>query len=382
MVILSLLLALLVIAGSAYSLLSLFCVLAFFRKGEGEKRPSLGDDLPGVSILKPIKGIDPSCAENLASFCAQDYPRYEVLFGFRETDDPAIPLVRSMVDAAACDARIIVKREGAGSNEKVLNLAALAAASQYPILALSDSDMVADRDYLGRIVAEFRGGAHTGIVTSLYKISNPSSLGSALESLAIALDFIPSVLVARRLEGITFGLGASILVSKKALTDIGGLETVADYLADDYQLGFRLWRKGYRNILSRHVIENRVGPMTIAAHLVHQLRWARTYRASRPKGFIGYGVTHILPFALLLVCIAPTPASACLLGVVLALRYALALVVQRKVIAAAEWRKWLLLLPLRDIIALFIWLLSFAGSTVTWRGRAYRIIGGGRMVKL
>ena len=113
------------------------------------------------------------------------------------------------------------------------------------MLALSDSDMVVDKDYLRRIVAEFQSGGKTGIVTSLYKISSPESIGSALESLSIALDFIPSVLVARRLEGVTFGLGASILVSKEALRDIGGFGALTDYLADDYQLGFRLWKKGY-----------------------------------------------------------------------------------------------------------------------------------------
>src|SRR5208282_4641052 len=118
------------------------------------------------------------------------------------------------------------------SNQKVVNLQGLVRESRYPLLAVSDSDMMVDGSYLSRIVAEFRQGKKKGMVTSLYKISSPSSLGSALESLSIALDFIPSVLVARRVEGITFGLGASMLLSREALCDIGGLGPVADYLAD------------------------------------------------------------------------------------------------------------------------------------------------------
>ena len=146
-------------------------------------------------------------------------------------------------------------------------------------------------------MGEYMQGKKTGIVTSLYKTSRRASVGSALESLTIAVDFIPSVLVARRMDGIGFGLGASILISKDTLRDIGGFAAVADYLADDYQLGYRCAQKGYENVLSGYVVENRVGRMEIGEYLLHQLRWARTYRASRPKGFAGYGITHIFPFA-------------------------------------------------------------------------------------
>jgi ceramide glucosyltransferase len=382
--VLSLVLFVLVILGGIYGLLSLVCVVGFFGKpGPHGHAPSAGTDEPlAVSVLKPIKGIDPSCSENLFSFCIQDYPRYEVLFGFREADDPAIPLVKGIVDQARCDARIVVKDVGSGANQKVLNLMALAVESRYPMLALSDSDMVVDKDYLRHIVAEYRRGKKTGIVTSLYKISRPPSVGSALESLTIALDFIPSVLVARQLEGVTFGLGASILVSKEALLDVGGLGPIADYLADDYQLGFRLWQRGYENILSRHVIENRVGSMSIAAHLRHQVRWARTYRASRPKGFLGYGITHIFPLALLLLWTNPHTGSFVLMGLVLALRYVLALVLYGKVIKAREWLRWLFLIPFKDALGFLVWLFSLAGSKVHWRGSHYRVIRGGKIVRV
>jgi ceramide glucosyltransferase len=383
MTILSILFLILIIPGGLYALFSLLCVLGFF-KGPGGLRKNLSPtdrELPAVSVLKAIKGLDSSCAENLSSFCAQDYPRYEVLFGFRDLDDPATPVAEAIAASATCDARVVVKHEGSGTNQKALNLKVLSDESRYPMLALSDSDMVVDTHYLRQIVAEFQDNGKAGIVTSLYKISNPASVGSALESLNIALDFIPSVLTARRLEGVTFGLGASILISKEALRDIGGFEAVADYLADDYQLGFRLWKKGYTNIISRYVIENRVGPMSVANHLNHQLRWARTYRASRPLGFLGYGITHIFAFALLFFCIRPSAASALTAAIVLAFRYTLALVMYKKVIKTKGWLKTLFLLPLKDVLSFLVWVWSFAGSTVTWRGSRYRVIPGGKMVK-
>jgi ceramide glucosyltransferase len=305
-----------------------------------------------------------------------------VLFGFLDPGDPAISLAAAVASAAPGDARVVVKEGGSGANRKVMSLRTLADEARYPMLALSDSDMVVDKDYLRRIVTEFRaGGGKTGVVTSLYKISSPESVGSALESLSIALDFIPSVLVARRLEGVTFGLGASILVSKEALRDIGGFGALTEYLADDYQLGFRLWKKGYKNIISRHVIENRVGPMSIASHLTHQLRWAKTYRASRPKGFFGYGITHSFAFALLLLCVRPTAGSVVFTGLVLALRYGVALVVYRKVINTRKWLRWLFLIPLKDILGFLVWLWSFAGSSVRWRGAYYRVTRDGKMVE-
>ena len=382
MTILSIFLSSLIVLGSLYALCSLACIFCFFQNpAAGARRPLPDTQLPAVSVLKPIKGLDPGCAENLSAFCVQDYPRFEVLFGFQDPGDPAIPLAVAVAAAARGIARVVVTEGGSGTNRKVMNLRALADESRYPMLALSDSDMVVDKDYLRRIVAEYPSDGKTGIVTSLYKISGPESVGSALESLSIALDFIPSVLVARRLEGVTFGLGASILVSKEALRDIGGFDALTEYLADDYQLGFRLWKKGYKNIISRHVIENRVGPMSVASHLTHRLRWARTYRASRPMGFFGYGITHIFAFALVLLCVSPTGASAVTAGLVLALRYGLALVLYRKVINTRHWLRWLFLIPLNDVLGFLVWLWSFAGSSVRWRGTCYRVTAGGKMMQ-
>jgi ceramide glucosyltransferase len=381
---LRIILLVLVACSMAYCLYALGCVVLFFRPaGSRKKDEKMEQEFPPVSVLKPVKGLEAGSKGNLLSFCTQDYPCYEVLFGFGEEEDEALPLVRDIIASAICDSRItLAKRNAWGTNRKVLNLQALGDEARYPLLAISDSDMYVGADYLRTIVTEYNACSKTGLVTCLYKISAPDSPGSALESLTIGVDFIPSVLVAARMEGVTFGLGASMLISSKALREIGGFEGIADYLADDYQLGFKLWKSGYENILSRYVIEDCVGPMRISDYLRHQLRWARTYRASRPKGFLGYGVTHAFPISLLLVIAHPSRVSALVvLGVVVA-RYALSLTVYSRVIRKSEWLKWLPLLPVKDMLAFFIWLWSFCGSTVRWRGNRYRVLRGGKMVKI
>jgi ceramide glucosyltransferase len=370
-------LILLIISAGIYNLFSIFCVLEFFRtKGQMPKKPPR---LP-ISIMKPLKGIDPELRENLISFCRQDYPEYEVLLGFTESNDSAIPLAREIATSHPDNVRIVISQKTLGVNKKVSNLNGLLEAASYPLVVISDSDMRVDHCYLQRIVEEYHNDKNVGLVTSLYKISNPTSLGAALESLTVALDFIPSVLVARRLEGVTFGLGASMLLSKKALKDIGGLSVIADYLADDYQICNRLWKRGYKIILSDYLIEDVVGTMSVAEYLLHQIRWARTYRACRPKGFFGYGITHIFPFSLLLLILhGPTIFSLSILYTVLFLRFGLSLVLYRKVIYSKKWLRWLVLIPVKDLLSFGIWLWSFLGRKVYWRGKYYEIVKGGRM---
>jgi ceramide glucosyltransferase len=367
------------VISAGYQFFSLICVWLFFREEQEETMSR--HDVP-VSVLKPLKGIDPGLEENIRSFCEQDYPAYEVLLGFSDPADDAIACVDGMIGSSrACTVRtVIAKGEGTYLNRKVTNLAGLAAAARHELLAISDSDMRADCSYLGSIVAEYHSARNIGLVTSLYKISSPESLGAALESLTIALDFIPSVLVARRLEGITFGLGASMLLSKKALDEIGGFPAIGDYLADDYQLGNRLWKRGYTIVLSRQVIENIAGPLSVADFWKHQLRWTRTYRASRPRGFAGYGVTHLIFFSVLLLVVrGPSVFSLSALGAAVAVRYVLAYVLHKKVMRSRHWLKWLFLVPVKDIAAFLIWAWSFANRSVSWRGAVYRILKDGKL---
>lgn len=362
-----------ILAGSAYGIFSFFCVLNFFRRKKLSPSPVTW---PPVSILKPLKGIESGLSENIRSFARQDYPRYEIVLGSEE-DISSLSGISANVSV-----RTVLAKRNFGANRKVWNLEALFEASAYPFVAISDADMRVDENYLKEIVTEFLENNNTGMVTSLYKISEPISIGAAFESLTIALDFVPSVLVARALEGMTFGLGASMLASKEALDSIGGFRPVADYLADDYQLGNRIRKKGYKIILSRYVLETVPGKMGIADYFRHQLRWARTYRFSRPAGFLVYGITHIFTFSVLFILLKGISVfSLSIFLFVLVFRFALGFTLFKKVIQKRKWLKWLFLLPLKDLFSFAIWAASFFGNKVTWKGTPYRILKGGRMEK-
>ena len=372
-------LILLIILGTVYGIFSIFCVLEFFGSRNTRPKELSGMPIP-ISILKPVKGADSECRENLRSFCRQNYPEHEVLIGFTEPADDALSVAREIVSSSDCSARTVISQKRFGGNPKVSNLYGLVEAAAYPLVAISDSDMRVDDTYLNTIVAEYQSEKNVGVVTSLYKVSDPKSIGAALESLTIALDFIPSVLVARRLEGITFGLGASMLLSKKALEDIGGLSAIADYLADDYQISHRLWERGFKNVLSHYLIENVVGDMSVADYLVHQARWARACRTCRPIGFFGYGITHIFALSfLLLILQGVTTLTLSVISAVLILRVSLAVVLHRKVIGSRNWLKCLLLLPIKDLMSFGTWLWSFLGRKVFWRGKYYTITEDGRI---
>lgn len=372
---------LLTVAGGIYSILALVSVLGAGGAGRTEGQASRG--LPGVSILKPLSGADEGLKENLASFCRQDYPDYEVLLGLRDEGDAAWPVALELKRMFPRLVRIVITGEDLGANRKVSNLQGLQENARHDLVAVSDSDMRVGSDYLKTVVPEYLGREDAGLVTSLYRISGPVSAGAALESLTIALDFIPAVLAARRLEGsISFGLGASMLFSRAKFEETGGFRAIADYLADDYQLGHRLWRKGHRIVLSKYVMEDVAGRMDVREYFLHQLRWARTYRASRPKGYLGYGVTHVFTWALLFFALRPGPLSLLALVSALALRLLTGIAVNGKFIGRRGWLKWLFLLPAKDVVGFGIWALSFAGRKVAWRGGLYRVTRTGELLQV
>ncbi len=375
-------LVLIILLGSLYTLFALFCVWRFFRR-PGFSPKTHDRPYPPISILKPMKGVDPEWRENIASFVAQDYPEYEILLGFNNPGDEGIPLAADLAASYAPKVRLFVHASILGSNPKVANVYGLFKEARYPLLLISDSDIRVERGYLRQIADEYLAQGNVGIVTCLSKITSASTVGGGLELLTTAADFIPSVLVAGRLEGVTFGLGPSMLLSVRQLDDLGGLPAFADYLAEDYQIGYCLWKKRFRNVLSNHLIDYVIGRMRVREYLLHQLRWARTYRACRPIGFFGYGVTHIFPYALLFVGLqGPELLSFSVVAFVLVVRYGLLLAVAEMAAYPGRWRKWLWLLPAKDLFSFGIWLWCYLGSRIVWRGNKYKLLRGGLMKRI
>jgi ceramide glucosyltransferase len=348
-----------------------------------QKRKPAGEDAraaqtnPPVSILKPLKGSDPEMYENFRSHCLQDYPEYEIIFGVSDADDPAIPLVEKLKSEFPQRAiQLVVCHKQLGTNIKVSNLAQMLPLARYDYLIVNDSDIRVERDYLRRLLIPLSDSG-TGLVTCLYRGVPNSTPGSLLESLGISTDFCPGVLVARQLEGIKFALGSTMAFRRRDLAAIGGFEALADYLADDYHLGQRIAALGLKVELSDIVVETFLPRYTLGEFLAHQLRWARAIRDSRFGGYVGLGISFGLMWALLALIFAGGATWAWeLLGVTVAARCAVAIFVGGRVLRDRHVIRWLPLIPLRDAIAMIVWLMSFAGHTVSWRGDVFKLENG------
>jgi ceramide glucosyltransferase len=334
--------------------------------------------LPPVSILKPLKGIDPEMYESFRSHCLQDYPEYEIIFGVSDADDSAIVFVeRLKIEFPQIPIRLVLCMKSLGANTKVSNLAQMLTEANYNHIVVNDSDIRVEAGYL-RSVATPLIDPKIGLVTCLYRGVASASLGSRLESLFISTDFSAGVLVARLLEdGIHFGLGSTLAFRRSDLAATGGFEALSDYLADDYEIGKRIAAQGLKIQLSATVVETFLPRYDLKQFLDHQLRWARTIRDSRPGGYAGLVATFGLPWALVaLICARGTGWAWVLLGVAMAMRYAVALVVGRTVLQDRQVPKWLALVFLRDFAASLVWLIGFWGHTVTWRGDSFTLKDG------
>ena len=367
------------ICSSAYYLLCLWSASVFLRQrriaGEGSlSAPAL----PPVSILKPLKGTDPEIYQSFRSHCLQDYPEYEIIFGVSDPSDPAVASVRQLQsEFPALNIRLIVCRKILGANVKVSNLAQLLAEARYQHLLVNDSDIRVEADYLRRVMAPL-ASPKVGMVTCLYRGVAADTLGSRIESLGISTDFCGGVLAARQLEGgLKFGLGSTMAFRHDDLEKIGGFESFADYLADDYELGRRIAGLGLEVRLSDVVVETNLPAYRASEFLAHQLRWARGVRDSRSRGYFGLVLTYGLLWSCALVAASRGALWAWVsAGTILFLRAAVALVVGKSVLRDRQLLRQLWLLPLRDLVAVGVWVASLAGHTVSWRGDRFELKNG------
>jgi len=349
---------------------------------------------PGISILKSLHGLDPGMIDAFRSHCRQTYAGdVELLFGVSSLTDPAAAVVEQLVqEFPARSIQLIRCPTRLGANGKVSTLVQLAAHARYNYLLINDSDITVSPRYLERIMAHFappsddfppapdraKAPNEVGLVTALYRGRAHRTLPSRLEALGIATDFQAGVLLSRMMEGgLHFGLGSTLAMSRKALDRIGGLLPLVDHLADDYELGARIARAGYRVALAAEVVETAIPAYDWRSFFHHQLRWARTVRDARPWGYAGLLFTHGLVLALLNVLASGMSLlSLWLLGLSFFLRLALAMTVGAEVLGDRQVLPSLWLLPLRDLIAMCVWAGGFAGNTIVWRGERFLLKGG------
>lgn len=378
--------AALAVCGMAYGLIALWAARAFERdvKRAPRLKPTQEPALwPGVTILKPMKGVDARMYAGLVSHCRLAYAGdVELLFGVQSLEDAAVAeIARLRVEHPKVDIRLVECPQGLGPNGKVSNLAQMAPRARHEYLVVNDSDIRVAPMYLQRVMTPFAFSTDArpvGLVTLPYVGKALGGVWSRLESLGIATEFMAGVLTARKLEGgVKFGLGSTLATTKTALASIGGFESLVDDLADDYELGARLSAVGYRVELIAEVVETTVPTYTLRGFCEHQLRWARGVRDSRKAGSAGIGLTYMVPWALLAALASAGELwSVSLLSLALLVRYAVALTVGVGVLNDPQVLRFALLLPLRDCFALFFWAWSYASDVVVWRGLRFRLRDG------
>jgi ceramide glucosyltransferase len=371
------LLVLLVTASGIYHLLCLYSAAQFFLK---TNRASSAFT-PPVSILKPLRGREDWLYETLASFCVQDYPQYEIIFGVLDPQDPAIPIVeRLRLDYPHCQIRLVVNPRRIGTSAKVSNLYNISQEARHEFLVISDCDARVGRDYLRSVVAPL-ADARIGLVTCLYRPIGSENFSALMEGLGLTGEFALGVLVARWLDGVKFAFGATAVTRQSVLAKFGGFTAMADRLGDDFLLGNLTAQAGYEVILSRYVVETVMPPYRFGEMFRHQLRWARSTKCRRPLGYLGLIFTFTT--ALVWIALLCFPASTLVWSVsVLALlaRFLAAWFIGVVGFADHRLRRYFYLLPVRDLLSFVIWCASFCGTTVYWCGERYRLLPGGTLL--
>jgi ceramide glucosyltransferase len=326
---------------------------------------------PSISILKPLAGLDEGLEINLRTFFKQVYPAgFEILFAVRTETDPAVAVVRRLqAEFSRVPSTLLFTGEPPYPNAKVFSLAKMTAAASNDLLVMSDSDMRVDPLMLQAVAADFANDPKMGIATCPYRAIAGASIWSRLEAVGMNTEFFGGVLVARMLEGMKFALGPTIVARKRCLEEIGGFDRLKDYLAEDFVMGKFADEAGWGVMLSRYVVEHRIGSESWAKNAAHRLRWARSTRASRPAGYVGQLFTNPMPISLALFLVAPAAWWPQVL-VTLVLRGVAAWVVARVVLGAPVG--WILLVP-QDLLSFVFWTAGFFGNSIAWRGRRYRL---------
>jgi ceramide glucosyltransferase len=371
----------LTVAGMGYYLAAIIAARVYLIS----RHNPLGAFTPSVSILKSLKGIDTGMLEAFRSHCRQNYAgEFELLFGVSALDDPAVAAVEALQrEFPERTIQLVECPQKLGTNGKVSTLAQLVPHARYEFLLINDSDITVGPIYLARVMAQFAAAMNghdtrpVGMVTALYRGRAHETLASRLESLTI-VEFQCGVLLSKMIEGgMRYALGSTLAVRREALEKIGGFAALADQLADDYELGARIARAGYRIGLSAEAVETSVPAYDWRGFVDHQLRWMRTVRDARPWGYAGLVFTAGLAWAILnVIASGVSPLSLWLLGLCFFLRLTLAMTVGAQVLADHQLLPNLWLLPLRDFVATGLWIAGFAGNTIMWRGERFVVRNG------
>lgn len=365
----------LVLVSLAYSCVALFRV-ALFRLPE---KPD-GTFTPPVTLLKPVCGLEPEPAlfDCLRSFCEQDYPTYQVVFGVRDSNDPAVAVIERLLrELPHLDATLVIDARVYGANRKLSNLTNMFGAARHDILISADADGHVAPGYLRAVVAPF-ANPRVGAVTCLYRGRPLGGVWSFLGAAFINDWFLPSVLIALAMDKLRFLFGNTMAIRRDLLEEIGGFRGLTTYLADDYLIGRRVSELGFEVRLASCVVETVVSEPRLGKLFRHELRWGRTYRTVQPVGWYLSILTDTTVLALLfLLTSGGSPLALWLCGAAIMLRLGLHAVVRRRFGMTGPDRLWLV--PVRDLLSFAVRIASFFGRSLVWKNEHFVVVSAGRI---
>jgi ceramide glucosyltransferase len=363
---------------AGYAVLNAVAVLIWRLPRKKLRAPSQ----PPVTMLKPLCGSEPGLYEHLRSFCEQDYPKFEIVFGVRDRADPACSVVYQLLtEFPELPLKIVINPELHGENCKVSNLINMLPYASHELLAISDSDTAVARDYLATVAAPLLLDELVGLVTCIYRAVPTKQIWSRLGAMYVNEWYLPSVVFAWLFGHQGYVSGQTMCVRRDTLAAIGGLEVLADHLADDYRLGELVRRSGQRIVLSQYVISGQHHEVSFDSAVRHELRWMRTLRAVSPGNFRGLFLTFSLPLAALGIAATAWDSGSgtawMLFATTLFARLILHFVYRLRGDRPFLADIWLV--PARDLLNCWIWCRTFFVSTVTWRDGEFDIDSDGVM---
>jgi ceramide glucosyltransferase len=371
------------LCSTIYCVLVLVAASSFAR--QRRRLVALGNNFfPRLSLLKPLHGDEPELESRLEGFFEQNYPSYEILFCARDQADAGLQVARRVARRYPhVPVQFLTTGEPAYTNAKVSSLESMALAAESEILVISDSDVRVGPCYLREVAAPF-GDTIVGLVTCLYRgVADGKSFWSKLEATAMSVEMASGVLVAEWIEGMQFALGPTMAVRRSCVEEIGGFGMLGRYCADDFVLGNKIAAQGHKVVLSHHVIDHVVLNEGFWQSIMHQIRWMKSTRFSRPKGHLGTALTFSVPFGLLVFAMTvvlgvPQLGLAALAWSVVS-RMLLAAVVGGAVVREGNLPRSVLLYPLRDLMGFVFWAASYVSNKILWRGEIFELLGDGVM---
>jgi ceramide glucosyltransferase len=335
---------------------------------------------PTVSLLKPLKGCDAETTKCLRSWFRQDYPApVQILFGVASPEDPVCEVVRSLLaEHPKADAQLIICAESLGPNPKVSTLIQLERRVKNEVIIVSDADVLVPLDFVSQVVVPLEA-EKVGLVNCFYRLQGATNLAMRWESFAVNADFWSQVLQAQTLKPLDFAMGAVMVTHRKQLEAIGGSSALVDYLADDYQLGNRIARSGARIAICPVVVDCLSAAMTFREVWAHQTRWARTIRVCQPVPYFFSILSNATLWPLALFIAAPARFVWPAVAVCVAIRMAMGAWCEKKLARQVDGISFWMG-PVKDLLQVFIWARAFLGSHITWRGKRFKVLRGGKLV--